>query len=172
MTSAAHQQLTTPASTTRAYRSRNDLILNALEQLAHRRPHLDPRDYLSAQDLRAERVNLARDLRDAKAMIAEMRLHTPTTASDLLAGFNVKRDILALTEDVDSGQVTLEFLAGRYKPHDHRKAICEVLASALMLRQVRYFQYIDRRTSLETTYRIRKYLRLIFNAGIVSRWFT
>lgn len=105
-------------------------ILNALRAWVNQRPGLDYCNYGDPTSYRAEARGIARDKKDALALLSACELSDGVTADTLLDGFRAYCGRLTWEEDGKGGG-KLDYCCGQYWPTEYRKAACACLAAAL-----------------------------------------
>lgn len=121
--------------------TRKKAIIEALTRFAEQRPGLDFRNYGSVPTFRSEQRAIARDLREARVLLAAAALDNRVTADGLLeaarSAFSGRLSIYICDAFKDSSRpiVKVDYCTGQYWPTEYRKAVCAVLASALWYAQ-------------------------------------
>jgi hypothetical protein len=105
-------------------------ILSALRAWVNRRPGLDYCNYGDPTSYRAEARGIARDKKDAIALLSACELSDGVTADTLREGFRAYCGRLTWEEDGKGGG-NLDYCCGQYWPTEYRKAACACLAAAL-----------------------------------------
>lgn len=98
------------------------VILTALDAFIRQRPGLDYRNYGDPSAYRAEVRSIGRDLQDARALLRAVELRPSITAAMLKDAFSRR-----LSWD----GTRLDYKVGQYWPTEYRRAVSDVLASAL-----------------------------------------
>lgn len=143
-----------------------DLLLKALLVYASQRPGLDPRDY-DAAGYRAESRSIQQDLKDARAMLLELK-SSGASAETIAGAFGAYSGRLSWR--AREGGVELEYTAGQYWPTEYRRAVCAVAAQALWDHYREAFA-ATRRPAESHGDAIRRQFRAMFGRGLASRWF-
>lgn len=109
-------------------------ILAALSAWIEQRPGLEPGNYGSWSDYRAEGRRITRQRDDARTLLVAVQWRRSIDASTLLEAFRAFSGRLSVTLAHDvPGTVTaaLDYCTGQYWPTEYRAAACAVLAAAL-----------------------------------------
>lgn len=141
-----------------------DNILDALARFAASRPGLDPRNYISSWNdtegrkaYAADARSITRDLHDARALLAAVRL-SGITEAQLVRAFR------AFSHRLSWDGKRLDYCTGQYYPTEYRRAVCAVLASAL-------WDYFISDCHCETGDKVRAAARRALPRAVVQRWF-
>lgn len=135
-------------------------ILATLEKFACQRPGMEPGNYGSYADYRAELRTVTRDLTHARTLLRAVR-DSGITAEDILRAADGGR----LDIRVDGDTVRIDYCTGQYFPTEYRKAVCRVLASAL------WDNYRDAGQYPMGGNGLRAHFRQEFGRAIASRYF-
>lgn len=132
--------------------TKKQAILAALDAFTAQRAGMDPGNYGSWKDYRAEARSVTRDLHDYRALSRYVALRDSITGDMLQAAFRAFSGRLSCTvmphqyaPDTCPGipcgvecdhlgapwTVRLEYVTGQYFPTEYRKAACAVLSSAI-----------------------------------------
>ena len=127
------------------------------------RSGMDWRNYASGWNdrdgmraFRAEQNQVARDGRDARALLAFIESRDGITAEDLQAAARGGR--------LDWTPERIDYTTGQYFAVEYRAAACRVMASAI-------WHYLGDGVEADRADKIRKAARGYFGRGIASRWF-
>ena len=108
---------------------RKALILAALDRFTRQRAGLEFGNYGSVKAYRAEQRQITRDLRDYRALAAQVAWRGIDADALLAASRDAYSGRLSCT--IDGDHARLDYCTGQYFPTEYRKAACAVLASAL-----------------------------------------
>jgi hypothetical protein len=112
-----------------------DQILDALERWINQRPGLDPRNYGDGiegwRNYRNEARRIARQLHDARTLLAAVRWRTSIGVDELKAAFKGAYSGRLTLKEGSNCVPHLDYCTGQYWPTEYRAAACAVLASAL-----------------------------------------
>jgi hypothetical protein len=108
-------------------------IVTALSAWIRQRPGLEFGNYGELSSYRAELRQIARDKRDAEALLTAVAIRDSITAEDMLKGFRAYSGRLTISEK--NGRAVLNYCTGQYWPTEYRKAAAAVLASVLWERK-------------------------------------
>ena len=114
-------------------------LITALQGWIHKRPGLEPRDYIrdwSDRDgiacYHSEARSITKDLHHARAMLRYIELRPSITAEDILKAC---RDSfsgrLTITPVKDGEEFEIDYCVGQYWPTEYRRAVAAVLAGAI-----------------------------------------
>jgi ribonuclease I len=166
--------------------SERDAILNLLDVWVRQRPGLDARNYIrDSRDADGRRAyfaecrKIARQLRDARVLLAAVR-RSGISADRLREAFRAYSGRLTYTPGRG-----LDYTVGGYWPTEYRAAACAVLSSALW-EHVRensmpLGELVHNSETGETFYRhqgkragdwLRDYFRREFGRTLAARWFS
>lgn len=138
-------------------------ILNALAAWVRQRPGFHAANY-GASSYRAERRRVARQKRDAEALLRAVRWHPDIGAAELRAAL---RDAYSGRLSWDGAR--LDYCVGGYWCTEYRAAACAVLASALWRAARRNLSDDARRANAGDT--LRRKFRAEFGRSLALRWF-
>ena len=128
---------------------------DALLAFAEQRPGMEPGNYGSFRDYRAESRDVTRDLRDVRALVGMARYHIP---ADRLTAPTSGR----LSWDAARGQ--WDYTAGQYFAVEYRKAAARLLAEKIGVQWLGAFPWW-------TWTRVRLWAREAFGRRIATRYF-
>lgn len=117
-------------TTAPARKAEKPVVLAALRAWVSQRPGLEYANYGDTKAYNAEARGIARDKKDALALLAACELSAGVTADDLRDGLRSYSGRLSWEEDGKGGG-KLRYCCGQYWPTEYRKAACACLASAL-----------------------------------------
>jgi hypothetical protein len=148
-------------------------IINALYTFAHKRPGLEPGNYISdwrdvegRRAYAAESRSITKDLREARVLLRQVELSGISADQLIDAARRAFSGRLSINQN-DKGEVIIDYCTGQYWPTEYRRAVCAVLASALW-----YHRRDDVPAHVENK---GQYLRNRFakeyGRGLASRWF-
>jgi len=138
-------------------------IVDALYTFLHKRPGFDPANYTPAS-YRADTRMVARQLREARALLRAVELRWSITAADIMRAAQGGR--LDIT-DTPAG-VRIDYTAGQYYCTEYRAAVARLLASVLWDRAREDMIAADGRSDGDT---LRARFRCEFGRGLASRYF-
>jgi hypothetical protein len=104
-------------------------LIAELYAFAAQRPGLEPGNYATYSDYRAESRSITAALTEARKMIRLVELRPSITVEKLVEAFRGSR--LTLIGESSDGTPSLDYCAGQYYPVEFRPAISRVCASAL-----------------------------------------
>ena len=107
-----------------------DQIISLLDKWISQRPGLEYANYGDLTSYRSEQRAIARDGRDAHALLGYVAQRRHITADKLREGFSAYSGRLSLGTD-SKGAMCLDYCTGQYWPTEYRKAACAVLASVV-----------------------------------------
>lgn len=110
---------------TAAEMTRADLLM-ALVSFAHQRPGIEPANYASWRDYRAEAREVTADLQDFQRLVTAVSWRESEISADAIRAELQGSGRLTLADD---GR--LDYCTGQYFPTEYRKAACRALASLL-----------------------------------------
>lgn len=105
-----------------------EAILVALSAFVAQRPGIEPMNYGSWSDYRAESRSVTQDAHDFATILAAVRWRTGIDADALREAFRGSRCRLV---DGPKGTLQIDYCTGQYFPTEYRKGACRVLAAAL-----------------------------------------
>lgn len=149
-------------------------LLAVLNEWIRQRPGLEFGNYGDVTSYRSECRKIARDKREAQALLAAVAIREYSiTADDLMrAARSAYSGRLSFVE-TEKGGVRIEYCTGQYWPTEYRRAACAVLAStlweALREQPIEYLGGAEFNGSRGDA--IRLYFRRQFGRGIQERWF-
>lgn len=144
-------------------------LVDLLDRFNRQRPGLEFGNYGDATSYRSELRSIARDKREADALLCAVAQRDSITAADLLAAFSAFSGRLRVIED-SKGNPVLDYCTGQYWPTEYRKAVAAVCASALWHRMTDDF-HESRHTYDGAGDYARKTALRQFGRGIAQRWF-
>ena len=133
-------------------------IIAALSRFIAQRPGLEFGNYGDVTSYRAEIRSIARDLRDARALLRAVRL-SGITGQALAEAFP-----RAFAGRLSWDGKALDYCTGQYWPTEYRRAVCAVLARAL-------WDYYRDGMPPGSGLQLRAMFRKEYGRGIASRWF-
>lgn len=138
-------------------------MLSAIERHIARRSGLEAANYAgNLGALKADRDEIARDGRDARAMLAYLRRCWNLPASTMREAFQAYGGRLAYVPEWN----TVEYTAGQYWPTEYRAAAASVLARAFRLHMTQNVT-----DGMDRTHFARMLAERELGRGIARRWF-
>lgn len=138
-------------------------MLTAIERHIARRSGLEAGNYLGNMDaLKADRAEIARDGRDARAMLRYLRRCLNLPASTMRDAFSAYGGRLAY----DAEGNAVEYTPGQYWPTEYRAAAASVLARAFRLHMTQSVT-----DGMDRTHFARLTAERELGRGIARRWF-
>lgn len=173
---------------------RKAAIIAALDRWIRQRPGLEFGNYGAIAPYRAEVRSIAKDLRDALALLRYVELHDSITADMLLeaarSAYSGRLSIVPaiIGKDTDGKQVCgyrIEYCTGQYWPTEYRRAACAVLSQAIwywtrehcMPSKIvqggeAFYPHVDGSKNQQSAGDwLRSSLRREFGRSIANRWF-
>lgn len=111
--------------------NKRDMILDLLAAFVRQRPGLEFGNYGDVKMYRSEMRSITRDRHIAERLLADVRWRTSIDEARLRDAFRAYSGRLSLIDKPD-GSMALDYCTGQYFPTEYRKAVCAVLASALL----------------------------------------
>lgn len=111
--------------------TKKEAILAALDKFVAQRAGIEPGNYGSWKDYRAESRSVTKDLHHYRELRRYVAWHDSITGDMLAAAFRDAYSGRLTCVLRDSGAVELEYCTGQYSPTEYRRAACAVLASAV-----------------------------------------
>lgn len=157
-------------TTTKTTMTRENIIA-ALYRWIAQRPGLEFGNYGDVKAYRAEVRSIAKDLREARYMLAVVERGSISADALVQACRDAYSGRLTLTPSGEDGKgCQVSYCAGQYWPTEYRRAVCAVLASALWY-YWREGMVQGSPGSASIGDRIRRNARLTFGRTIAQRWF-
>lgn len=139
------------------------LLIDALDGFIRQRPGFDPANYTPAS-YRADSRRVARQLREARALLRAVELRPSITAADIMREAQGGRLDIGQT---DRG-VRIDYTAGQYYCTEYRAAVARLLSAVLWDRAHEDTIAADGRSDGDA---LRARFRREFGRGLASRYF-
>lgn len=111
--------------------ARKQALIDALQRFVAQRPGLEFANYGDVSAYRAEMRSITKDRHHAEELIRAVSWRDSITADDILhAAKHAHSGRLSITETAP-GAFTLDYCTGQYWPTEYRRAVANVLSSAL-----------------------------------------
>jgi len=134
-------------------------LLDNLSAFLESRPGLQPGNYATAADYRAEYRRINNDLKAGRRLLAAVGWRESITAGDILAA---SRRAYSGRLAIDPATGVIDYCTGQYYPTEYRRAVCAVLALAL---------WDHARADHDNGDELRRYFRREFGANLGRRFF-
>lgn len=111
--------------------TRKETLIACLRKFIAQRPGLEFGNYGDVSAYRSEMRSITKDRHHAETMLASVAWRDSLTADDILhAAKHAHSGRLSITETAP-GVFTLDYCTGQYWPTEYRRAVANVLSSAL-----------------------------------------
>ncbi len=141
---------------------RKQAILNALQRFVAQRPGLEFANYGDVALYRAEMRSITKDRHHAEELIRAVSWRDSITANDILKAADFAHSGRLAIRETEPGAFTLDYCTGQYWPTEYRRAVANVLSSAL---------WNHWRTDDSTGDSIRATARRELSRGVAQRFF-
>lgn len=147
----------------------NERIRAALIAFANQRPGLEPANYGSWSDYRAESRRITRQLHDFNALLTRAPDATEAEWREAFRAFSGRLSIVTRAD----GAIGLDYCTGQYFPTEYRAAACAVVASLIWNRTRESCPPDDvlRDFGLSAGSWVRARLAAEFGLTLARRWF-
>jgi len=145
-------------------------VIDLLDRFNRQRPGLEFGNYGDVASYRAELRGIARDKREADALLCAVAQAGGMPVETLLEGFRAYSGRLSLVTYPDGKGPRLDYCTGQYFPTEYRRAVAAVCAAALWDYHRDDFA-ADAEPGESAGDAIRRNFRKRFGRAIANRWF-
>lgn len=110
---------------------RKQALIDALQRFVAQRPGLEFANYGDVSAYRAEMRSITKDRHHAEELIRAISWRDSITANDILKAADFANSGRLAIRETEPGTFTLDYCTGQYWPTEYRRAVANVLSSAL-----------------------------------------